>query len=217
LPSAEATSAVEKAAYGNIGQLQKLSDDDFDALNSHVFIMDAAVTHTTGKLFNLDPAMYSMIDFDDKPICPGAFPVEDLPWKLDHTGCTEVIPNKGMVAEVCANEDQAFQGYKDWCAAKYCVVMEKKTTLQLVTGTLGMLGGLWSILGLVCFTILWSAINAAIQWHHRKTKAQQIADGVSLLQQPEAEMDAGSVYALHQRVYELQQQEQALSAVVAGK
>jgi hypothetical protein len=159
------------------------------------------------------------LDYVGKPLCPGLFnemSSSGFPFKLAHMGCN--IMSGDYFMGPCDDYLSAHKAYQQWCAPFHCVVMEKKSVLQQVTGTLGMLGGLWSILVLIAFTILWTVMNAVIQWHHRKTELQRYAEGVSLLQlqHAAAEVDAHSMYALQQQVHALQQQVDALSGAAAA-
>jgi hypothetical protein len=182
--------------------------------------------HIAGKLFKQDPSAYAWND-GGTPVCEhGNFTAEadllsdepvvyNLPWKLVESVCETPGPSDGPIVDRCSDDDndaKAYAGYIAWCAPQYGVNMTPKKPIQLVTGALSTLGGLWIVLILVCFTILWPAMNAAIRVHHQNTTAQREAAALSLQQ-----LDVHSAVVLREQLAALQQQVQEMSAAGASK
>jgi hypothetical protein len=174
-----------------------------------VIVLHAALNLVIGRLLELDFKAYTVLDGKDTPpICTGN--ITQLPWAIEEYGCIKPVRDGGAQVASCKGAVEAYQAYSQWCAPKYCVVMDTK---NLATGVLGTVGGLWSVMTLVCFTIAWPLFNAVMQWCYTRQRTLHPSNGdtVSLQamqaqlhtllnMQSSVQVSAASVQALHQQV-----------------
>jgi hypothetical protein len=178
-------------------------EGEIRAVNEHWNVLEAMLLSMGSKLIGLGP--FAKVNATDCNPIPENVP---LPLQFREYGCIQSAKNASSYERqvaMCNNETEAYKAYADWCAPRYCIVMEKKKPMELATNVLSTLGGLWISVTTICFTILWSVINAVMR--SRNTSSHSSSDAVSLQQ-------GQQVPLLQQQVETLQQQVLALSAMV---